>query len=327
VTIHVALLNDYQQIAMKMAPWEQLGPDVHVQAFTVKFADENEAAAKLAEFDIVMAMRERQPFPRSLLERLPRLKMISSAGRRNAAIDLPACTELGILVCGTTSSSRPTAEFTWAAILALLRHIPDEVHATRAGKWQVSLGTELDGKTLGLMGLGRIGAMVAEVALAFKMRLLAWSPHLTPERASACGATLVSCERLLRDSDIVTIHLGLGPGTRGLVGAQELAWMRPSAYLVNTSRGPIVDEPALIDALRRKAIAGAAVDVFEPEPIARNHPLLALDNALVTPHLGGHTWEHRAEYYVGTLKNIQAYLANAPEGVMNPDVLPKRRKG
>ena len=326
MTIHVALLNDYQRIALTLAPWETLAPAVSVRAFSIKFADENEAAAKLEEFDIVMAMRERQPFPRALLERLPRLKMIASAGRRNAAIDLNACTDLGILVCGTTSSIRPTVEFTWAAMLALMRHIPAEVEATRSGKWQISLGTELAGKTLGLMGLGRIGAQVAELALAFKMRLLAWSPHLTPERAQECGATHVSLERLLRESDIVTIHLGLGPGTRGLIGARELGWMRPSAYLVNTSRGPIVDEAALVAALERKAIAGAALDVFTTEPLPKDHPLLALDNALVTPHLGGHTLEHRAEYYLGALENIKAYLSGAPERVMNPEVLPKYRR-
>ncbi len=326
MTIHVALLNDYQSVALKLAPWETLAPAVSVQAFTLKFADENEAAAKLEEFDIVMAMRERQPFPRSLLARLPRLKMIASAGRRNAAIDLKACTDLGIVVCGTTSSILPTVEFTWAAILALLRHIPAEVQATRAGKWQISLGTELNGKTLGLMGLGRIGAEVAKVALAFKMRLLAWSPHLTSERATECGATLVPMEQLLRESDIVTIHLGLGPGTRGLIGARELAWMRASAYLVNTSRGPIVDEAALLATLERNAIAGAALDVFTTEPLPKDHPFLALDNALVTPHLGGHTLEHRAEYYLGALDNIKAYLADAPERVMNPEVLPKYRR-
>ncbi|MBI4083952.1 MAG: D-2-hydroxyacid dehydrogenase family protein [Candidatus Lambdaproteobacteria bacterium] len=324
--INVALLDDYQDVALKLAPWGTLPAGVSVQAFHQRLADEDAAVERLRTFDVVMALRERTPFPRSLLERLPRLKLLTSAGKRNKVIDVGACTELGILVCGTTSSGGPTVEFTWGLILALLRHIPEEVNATRAGRWQTTMGTELAGKTLGLLGLGGIGSRVAEVARAFRMTLLAWSPHMTAERAQACGAAYVPLERLLRESDLVTIHLVLGPATQGLLRAPELALMKKTAYLVNTSRGPIVDEGALLAALRGKAIAGAALDVFDQEPLPPDHPFRALDNALITPHLGGVTIEHRAGYYIETLENIRAFLDEAPIRVWNPDVLPRRRK-
>jgi len=324
--IRVALLDDYQNIALKMADWHTLPDDVQVQAFQDHLTDPDAIVARLRGFDIVMAMRERTPFPRALLERLPELKCLSSAGVRNAAIDLEAATALGILVCGAYSSPAPTAELTWAIILSMLRNVPAEVQAVRQGRWQTGLGVELNGKTLGLLGAGRIGTRVARVARAFEMRVLAWSPHLTPERAREADAEYASLDDLLRAADVVTIHLKLGEGTRGLLGARELALLRPEAYLVNTSRGPIVDEAALVEALRRRSFAGAALDVFDEEPLPAGHPLLTLDNAQLTPHLGGHTHDNRRRGYGGTLENIKALLeGREPELVFNPEVLPRRR--
>lgn len=323
--LRVALLDDYQGVALAAADWSQLAAGVAVEAFTDHLTDEAALVARLAPFDIVMAMRERTPFPRSLLQRLPNLKLLATSGMRNAAIEVPAATELGILVCGTSGSSRATMELTWALILALLRHVPREDRATREGRWQETVGVGLDGKTLGLVGLGNIGAQAAEAGRAFHMRLIGWSQNLTAERAAACGAELVSKEQLMAEADIVTIHLQLSPRTRGLIGAADLARMKPSAYLVNTSRGPIVDEPALIDVLRRGAIAGAGLDVFEPEPLPPNHPLLSLSNVVLTPHLGYVTGETYELFFGQTLENIRAFLAGAPERVINPEVLAKRR--
>jgi phosphoglycerate dehydrogenase-like enzyme len=272
-----------------------------------------------------MALRERTPFRRSLLERLPNLTLLATAGMRNAAIDLAAATELGILVCGTAGSSRATMELTWGLILALLRHIPREDRAVRAGRWQETVGLGLEGKALGIVGLGNIGGQVAEVARAFRMELLAWSQHLTEERAAACGARLVAKEELLERADVVTIHLQLSERTVGLIGGRELARMRPQAYLVNTSRGPIVEEGALIDALRGGGIAGAGLDVFGEEPLPPEHPFLQLPNVVLTPHLGYVTAETYRVFYGQTLENIRAFLAAAPRRVLNPDVLPRRR--
>ncbi len=324
--VKVALLDDYQNIALEMADWGSLPDQVQVQAFQDHLTDQEALVARLADFDIVMAMRERTPFPRALLERLPKLACIASAGQRNAVIDLEAATDLGILVCGTSSSSEPTIEFTWAALLSLIRHIPAQVGSLRDGTWQTQVGVELNGKTLGIIGLGRIGSRVAEVARAFRMTPLAWSPHLTPERAAACGAEWVELDALLSRSDFVTVHMKLAPSTRGLLGARELALLKPSAYLLNNSRGPLIDEAALLDVLQRRAIAGAALDVFDVEPLPAGHPLLSVDNVLLTPHLGGMTWEHRAEHYLGTLENIKTLLAGeTPERVFNEAVLSRRR--
>ena len=277
------------------------------------------------EFDAVMALRERTPFPRSLLERLPNLKLIASAGMRNAAIDLDAATELGIVVCGTGGSSRATMELTWCLILGLLRRLPLEHDATRAGHWQRSIGTGLDGKTLGLIGLGNIGSQMAEVASAFHMNILAWSQNLTQDRAEANGATLVAMSELLQRSDIVSIHTRLSDRTRGLLGASELSLMKSSAYLINTSRGPIVDEDALLNALQSGAIAGAGLDVFDEEPLPSDHPFLSLDNVLLTPHLGYVTQETYVNFYGQTLENVRGYIEGTPQRVMNPDVLANLR--
>lgn len=323
--LRVALLDDYQRVALQLADWSSLAGEAAVEAFTDHLTDEVALVERLRPFDVVMALRERTPFPRSLLERLPNLKLLTTAGMRNAAIDLAAATELGILVCGTTGSGRSTMELTWGLILALLRRIPHEDRAMRAGRWQETVGLGLEGKTLGIIGLGNIGGQVAEVARAFHMRLLAWSQNLTDERAAACGAARVSKEELLAQADIVTIHLQLSPRTRGLIGAADLARMRPSAYLINTSRGPIVDEAALVEALRGGVIAGAGLDVFDQEPLPLGHPLLALDNVVLTPHLGYVTAETYRTFYSQTLENVRTFLAGTPHRVLNPEVLARRR--
>ncbi len=323
--LRVALLDDYQRVALRSADWQSLAADVAVEAFHDHLTDQESLVTRLRPFDVVMALRERTPFPRSLLERLPNLKLIATAGMRNAAIDVAAATELGILVCGTAGSSRTTMELTWGLILALLRRIPREDRAVRAGRWQETVGIGLEGKVLGIVGLGNIGGQVAEVARAFHMRVLAWSQNLTDERAAACGAERVAKEELLARADVVTIHLQLSPRTTGLIGAPELARMQPAAYLVNTSRGPIVDERALVDALRRAAIAGAGLDVFDQEPLPPDHPLLALPNVIFTPHLGYVTAGTYRVFYGQTLDNIRAFLAGAPQRVLNPDVVPVRR--
>jgi phosphoglycerate dehydrogenase-like enzyme len=272
-----------------------------------------------------MALRERTAFPRSVLERLPNLKLLTTAGMRNAAIDVTAATELGILVCGTGGSGSGTPELTWGLILALLRQIPREDAATRAGRWQETVGIDLQGATLGLLGLGNIGSAVARVGQAFGMELLAWSQNLTPERAAACGARLVEKDELLARADVLTVHLILSKRTRGLLGARDLGLMRPSAYLINTSRGPIVDEAALIDVLQRRAIAGAALDVFDQEPLPQGHPFLSMDNVVLTPHLGYVTRNSYRVFYGQTLENVEALLAGEPVRVVNPEVLSRRR--
>ncbi|MGH2588680.1 MAG: D-2-hydroxyacid dehydrogenase family protein [Dehalococcoidia bacterium] len=323
--MRVALLDDYQGVALQSADWSSLPAEVAVEAFHDHLTDEMTLAARLEPFDVVMALRERTRFPRSLLVRLPNLKLLTTAGMRNAAIDVAAATELGILVCGTSGSSRATMELTWGLILALLRNIPREHQATREGRWQETVGIGLEGKTLGIVGLGNIGGQVAEVARAFHMRLIAWSQNLTEERAAACGAECVDKEDLLSRADIVTIHLQLSPRTTGLIGAQDLARMRPAAYLINTSRGPIVEEPALVEALRRGLIAGAGLDVFDEEPLPPGHPLLTLANVVLTPHLGYVTAEAYRGFYGQTLENVRDLVAGTPQRVLNPEVLPLRR--
>ena len=263
----VALLDDYQGVALGMADWKNLPAGTEVTVFKDHLADEGAVAKRLADFDIVMALRERTPFPRSLLERLPKLKLLITAGMRNASIDMKAAADRGVVICGTAGLPYPTAELAWGLILSLMRHIPAEDRATREGKWQTSLGLGLNGKTFGALGLGTLGSRAARVGKAFEMEVLAWSQNLTAERAKEVGATLVTRDELLARSDIVSIHLVLGDRTRGLIGARELGLMKRSAYLINSSRGPIVDEAALIRALGDGTMAGAGLDVFDKEPL------------------------------------------------------------
>jgi phosphoglycerate dehydrogenase-like enzyme len=315
--VRVAVLDDYQGAARGMADWESLPPGTQVIFFPDHLADEDELAPRLEGFEVVVAMRERTPFGRPLLARLPGLRLLVTTGMRNAAIDMRAASELGITVSGTGGVGTHTAELTWALILSLLRHVPTEDASLRAGGWQRTVGVDLGGKTLGILGLGNIGRRVAAVGLAFGMEVIAWSQNLTSEAAAAAGATRVERAELFGHADVLTIHLVLGERTRGLVGAAELAAMKPTAHLVNTSRGPIVDEDALVDCLRRGKIAGAALDVYDVEPLPPNHPLRALPNVVVTPHLGYVTENSYRAFYGGAVEDIAAFLAGSPIRVLN----------
>ena len=317
----VAVLDDYQSVAESLADWSQLPPGAEVTFFSDHLTSEDALAERLAAFNVVMGMRERTPFRRSLLERLPNLRLLVTTGRRNASFDIPAATELGITVCGTDGAGEGPTELTWGLILGIVRQIPLEDRLSREGKWGATVGVGLKGKTIGLLGLGHIGSLTARVANAFDMNVIAWSQNLTAERARECGATLVDKDTLFRDSDIVSVHLVLSERTRGIVGARELALMKPTAYLVNISRGPIVDEAALVDALQRRAIAGAALDTFDVEPLPENHPLLQLDNTLICPHLGYVTDDSYRAMYAGVIEDIRAFASGEPVRAINEDVL------
>ncbi|HZB92270.1 MAG TPA: D-2-hydroxyacid dehydrogenase family protein [Stellaceae bacterium] len=306
--IRVAILDDYQRVALAMAEWRSLHPEATIEAFADHLDGIDAVARRLHAFEAVVAMRERTPFPRPLFEKLPNLRLLVTAGMRNAAIDLAAASDHRVQVVGTEMLPYPTAELTWGLILALFRHIPAEDRAIRAGRWQTTLGIGLKGKTLGLLGLGRLGGQVAQVGRAFGMEVIAWSQNLTAERAAEAGASLVTKEALFARADVVSIHLVLSPRSRGLVGAAELARMKRTAFLVNTSRGPIVDEAALLTCLGERRIAGAGLDVFEPEPLPRDHPLLQLDNVVITPHLGYVTEEGYRLAYGQAVEDIRAFL-------------------
>ena len=312
----IAVMDDYQGIALSMDGWEKLPSDSEIEAFRDHLSDEDALVQRLAPFDIIVAMRERTPFPRSLLSRLPNLKLLVTTGARNASIDVRAATDLGVTVCGTGGMPTPTAELTWGLIIGSLRHIAEEDKATRAGRWQTTIGPSLHGATLGCVGLGNLGSQVAKVGLAFGMNVIAWSQNLTPERAEEVGATLVTREQLFSEADVVSIHLVLSDRTRGLVSQPELALMKPTAFLVNTSRGPIVDEPALVAALRDRRIAGAGLDVFDQEPLPAGHPFLELDNTLITPHLGYVTLETYKRFYGEAVEDIIGYLSGTPQRVI-----------
>ncbi|HZS85306.1 MAG TPA: D-2-hydroxyacid dehydrogenase family protein [Stellaceae bacterium] len=316
--MRVAILDDYHNGALQAADWASLGPGVTATAFTQHIGEEDALIEALAGFGAIIAMRERTPLPARVLERLPDLRLIVTAGMRNAAIDIAAATTRGITVCGTEMLGYPTAELAWGLILALCRHIVREDAAMRAGRWQTTLGIGLQGKTLGVIGLGRLGAQMAKFGAAFGMEVIAWSQNLTEERAAAAGARLVSKAELLAAADIVTIHLVLSPRTRGLIAAADLARMKPSAFLVNTSRGPIVEEAALIAALEEGRIAGAALDVYDREPLPPGHKLRRLSNTVLTPHLGYVTEEAYRLVYGQAVEAIRAYLAGTPIRVLSP---------
>lgn len=319
--IRIAVLDDYQGVAMKMADWSVLPSSTQVQVFADHLKDQEAIAERLGEFEIVVAMRERTPFLRPLLQRLPKLRLLVTTGMRNASIDIEAASELGVTVCGTRGLSYPTAELTWGLILALLRHIPKEDRATRAGEWEVSMGAGLRDKVLGVLGLGNLGSQVANVGRAFGMTVIAWSQNLTAEKASDAGATLVAKDELLTSSDIVSIHLVLSDRTRSLIGARELGLMKSAAYLVNTSRGPIVDEGALVEALETGAISGAGLDVFDEEPLPLDHPLRRLDNTVISPHMGYVTSETYRVFFADAVEDIRAFLDGRPTRVLNPTVV------
>jgi len=314
----IALLDDYQGVALRFADWSSLPAGTEVVAFADHLADLDALAARLAPFDGVVVMRERTPVTAPLLERLPNLRLLVTTGMRNASIDLAAATARSVTVCGTAGLPYPTAELTWGLILSLMRRIPTEDRATREGRWQVTVGEGLNGKTLGLLGLGTLGSRVAKVGRAFEMQLLAWSQNLTAERAAEAGATLVGRDELLARADIVSVHLVLSERTRGLIGTRELALMKRSAYLVNTSRGPIVDEAALIAALRAGTIAGAGLDVFDEEPLPATHPFRQLPSTVITPHLGYVTDETYRIFYSHAREDVEAFLRGAPVRVLRP---------
>jgi phosphoglycerate dehydrogenase-like enzyme len=318
---NVAVLDDYLKVVADVADWSRLPAHVKVTFFTDHLADEDAIVARLGDIDVVVGMRERTPFPRSLLARLPKLALLITLGMQNKSFDLGAATELGIAVSGTGGQGSDPIELTWGLILAVARAIPEEDRATRDGAWQVSLGSRLAGKTLGLVGLGRIGSEVARIGNAFRMNVVAWSQNLTGEKARASGATLVSLEELLSTADIVSLHLRLSPRTERIVGARELASMKPGAFLINTARSGLLDEPALIETLRQKRIAGAALDVFDEEPLPAGHPLRGLSNTVITPHLGGVTRERYREDYNETIDDILAFMAGKPVRLLNPAVL------
>ncbi|MEQ4714872.1 D-2-hydroxyacid dehydrogenase family protein [Nonomuraea sp. B19D2] len=304
------MLDDYQGVALRLADWSR----VRATSFRDHFAGQDELVAAIHDCEIVVAMRERTPFPAEVLDRLPNLRLLITTGMRNASIDLDAARARGVTVCGTGSSSTPPVELTWALILGLTRHLLPEATALRTGgPWQSTLGTDLHGRTLGLLGLGKIGTRMAEIGQAFGMDVVAWSRHLTQERTDALGVRLApGKEALLSEADIVSIHLVLSDRTRGLIGERELSLMRPGAYLVNTSRAGIVDQAALVAALKAGRIAGAGLDVFETEPLPASHELRTLPNVLATPHLGYVTELNYRTFFRGAVEDIDAFLDGAP---------------
>jgi phosphoglycerate dehydrogenase-like enzyme len=308
----LAILDDYQNVALGLAQWDSLGSGVTVQAFHDTLSDPDALARRLGDFEIIVAMRERTPFRRPLLERLDKLKLLVTTGMRNASIDLKAAAERGVLVCGTEVLTPPTVELTWGLILAIARHIPREDQGMRNGQWQSTVGVDLQGRTLGLLGLGRLGSRVADIGEAFGMRVIAWSQNLTEERAKSFGAERVEKQELFRRADFLSIHMVLSSRTRGLVDSPEFAVMKPTAYLINTSRGPIVNEPALIAALESRKIAGAALDVYDQEPLPADHVLRRLDNVVLTPHLGYVTEDDYRVMYPQALEDVRAFLDGHP---------------
>lgn len=310
-TCRIAVLDDYQGVALTSADWSPLPPGCTVDVAREHLVGED-LVAFLADARAVVVMRERTPVDAALLDRLPALELVVTTGMRNAAIDLGAAAERGVTVCGTGGLAGPATELTWALILACLRRIPEEVAAMRDGAWQTTLGQELEGRTLGLLGLGHIGQRMARVAHAFDMRVTAWSPNLTPERATAAGAELVGKRALFATADVVSVHLKLGDRSRGLVGVEELRAMRPDAWLVNTSRGPIVDEAALLTAVREGWIAGAALDVYDEEPLPAGHPFRDTPGILATGHIGYVTAGNYRSFYTDAVEDLAAFLAGDP---------------
>jgi phosphoglycerate dehydrogenase-like enzyme len=306
--VRIAVLDDYQNVALSLADWSVLDARATVATFDDHLADSDAIVKRLQPFDIVCVMRERTPMTRSIIERLPKLRMIASTGSRNASIDLKAAEERGVQVVHTGYTSAPTIELTWALILASARNLLAENASLRSGGWQRSVGDDMAGRTLGLLGLGNVGGAVARIGNAFGMKVIAWSQNLTTERATEAGATLVSKDELFQEADVVSIHLVLSGRTRGLVGAAELALMKPTARLINTSRGPIVVEAGLVAALKDKKIAGAAIDVFDQEPLPLDHPLRMLPNLLATPHIGYVSRGLYERFYRDTVENIARWL-------------------
>jgi phosphoglycerate dehydrogenase-like enzyme len=315
--MRLSILDDYQGVALEMADWSRLAGRVEIVVERKPFADEDEAARALAGSEIIAAMRERTPFPRSLVERLPNLKLLNTTGMRNAAFDLAALRDRGVVVCGTEGGGLDTAELTWGLIIGAARRIAEDHHSVRQGWWQTRIGNRLAGKTLGVLGLGRLGSAVARVGLAFDMKVIAWSPNLTEERAAAVGVERIDKERLLQQSDVLSVHMVLSPRSRGLVGRNDIALMKETAILVNTSRGPIVDSYAVIEALEAGRLGYAAFDVYDREPLPVDHPLRRAPNVLLTPHIGYVTEENYRSSYPQIVENIVAFLDGKPVRVVS----------
>jgi len=313
----VAILDDYMKIALKRADWSVLPGDVQLRVFHHHLGGEDEVAQALADYEVLILMRERTPFPASLLRRLPKLKLLVTTGMRNLSIDMDAARAQGIDVCGTAGLPYPAFEHAWALILGLAKNISSEDRLMHEGGWQIGATAGLNGRTLGVMGLGKLGAQAARVGRAFEMKVIAWSENLSDERAAKVGVTRVDKDTLFAESDFLTIHQVLSDRTRGLVGAAQLAAMKSTAYLINTSRGPIVDEMALIDALRSGQIAGAGLDVYDVEPLPADHPLRSLDNALLTGHTGYGTHEAFIVMYGQCVEDVKAWFDGAPVCVLN----------
>jgi phosphoglycerate dehydrogenase-like enzyme len=314
--MRLSILDDYQGVALDMADWSPLEGRAEIVVERRPFADEDEAARVLANSEIVAAMRERTPFPRSLVERLPNLKLLNTTGMRNASFDLAALRDRGVVVCGTQGGGLDTAELTWGLIIGAARRIAEDHRSMREGLWQTRIGNRLEGRTLGVLGLGRLGSAVARVGLAFDMKVIAWSPNLTAERAAAVGVERVEKETLLRQSDVLSVHMVLSPRSRGLVGRNDIALMKKTAILVNTSRGPIVDTYAVIEALEAGRLGYAAFDVYDREPLPADHPLRRTPNVLLTPHIGYVTEENYRSSYPQIVENIVAFLDGRPVRVI-----------
>jgi phosphoglycerate dehydrogenase-like enzyme len=316
--MRIALLDDYQGVALTCADWPGILPQAEITVFRDTLTDQDALVARLADFEIIGIMRERTPFPRALLERLPKLKLLVTTGHRNDSVDVAAARALGITVCGTPSSAHAAAELTWALIMAAARRIDLETRSFQDGGWQLGLGRDLKGATLGVIGLGRLGSLVAGYGRAFGMKVIAWSQNLTAEKAAAQGAEAVAKEALFREADFITLHLRLSERSRGLVNAEMLALMKPDAWVVNTARGPIIDRAALLTALKGRRIGGAALDVFDVEPLPRDDELRRLPNVVATPHIGYVSRENYAVFYRETAENIAAFLAGTPRNVIEP---------
>jgi phosphoglycerate dehydrogenase-like enzyme len=308
----VTVLDDYQGVALTSADWAPVRARYSIEVLSEHIADESSLVQRLASSEVVVAMRERTPFPARVLSQLPALRLLVTTGSANASIDLAAARAQGVTVCGTTGSGNPVPELTIGMIIALSRNFAVEDAAVRAGDWQHTIGPGLAGSTLGVVGLGRLGVPVARLAQALGMSVLAWSPHLTPERAAPHDVRAVDKPTLFAESDVITIHMPLSDASRGLIGAGDLARMKPSAYLINTSRGPIVDEAALVDALRSRRIAGAGLDVYDVEPLPVDHPLRSLPNTLLLPHIGYVTSDQYRTWYGQVVEDIVAWSDGAP---------------
>ncbi len=312
----LAILDDYQGVTLRHPAWSKL-PHIQPTVFQDTITVQDALAARLAPFDAILAMRERTPFNAALINRLPNLRLLMTTGERNRGIDATACAARGVTFCGTSSFGAPTVEITWGLILSLMRGLPEQMSSLRAGSWQGltafgDVGRTVEGKTLGVVGLGKLGARVARVGQAFGMKVIAWSQNLTAEAAAAVGATRVEKSALMEQADVITLHLILSDRSRGIIGAEDLARMKPDAVIVNTSRGPLIDQDALLAALHAHRIGGAGLDVFDQEPLPPTHPILSAPRTVLTPHLGYVSAENYAAYFAGAVEAITAFEAGAP---------------